>query len=112
MKTKLLHSSAYHPQTDGQTEVVNRCLENYLRAYVFNEPRNWERYLYLAEFSYNTSHHSTIDMTPFKALYGRDVKTIHEYTSGTSTTASIDQTLVEHARLIGVLKKAIAKSQE
>ncbi|GKB20453.1 ty3-gypsy retrotransposon protein [Tanacetum coccineum] len=110
--TKLLHSSAYHPQTDGQTEVVNRSLEAYLRAFVFNEPATWERYLYLAEFSYNTSHHSTINMTPFKALYGRNVTSIHNYVQGTSATHSIDQTLLEHARIIDLLKAAISKSQE
>ncbi|KAD3642212.1 hypothetical protein E3N88_31436 [Mikania micrantha] len=66
--TTLLHSSAYHPQTDGQTEVVNRTLESYLRCFTCDEPTQWSKYLYLAEFWYNTSHHSAIDMKPFQAL--------------------------------------------
>lgn len=92
--TKLLHSSAYHPQTDGQTEVGNRCLESYLRAFVMDEPSNWLRYLYLAEYSYNTSFHSAINMTPFKALYGHDATSIHDYVAGSNKTASIDSSLV------------------
>ncbi|KAK9071834.1 hypothetical protein SSX86_008263 [Deinandra increscens subsp. villosa] len=111
MGTRLLHSSAYHPQTDGQTEVVNRGLEAYLRAFVFDEPASWSRYIYLAEFSYNTSFHTSIAMTPFQAVYGREATSIHEYLKGNSKTASIDESLAEHARLLSLLKSAIERAR-
>jgi hypothetical protein len=70
--TKLLYSTAYHPQTDGQTERVNQCLEMYLRTAVHDAPRQWRRWLPAAEFWYNSSHHSALNCSPFKALYGRE----------------------------------------
>ncbi|RVW32429.1 Transposon Tf2-8 polyprotein [Vitis vinifera] len=69
--TKLQLSSAYHPQTDGQTEVVNRCVEQYLRSMVHQWPRKWSNYLPWAELWYNTTYHASTGMTPFQALYGR-----------------------------------------
>nr|GEU70257.1 hypothetical protein [Tanacetum cinerariifolium] len=110
--TKLRYSSAYHPQTDCQTEVVNRCLEAYLRAFVHDEHRLWNRYLYLAEFWYNTSFHSSIQMTPFRAMYGREATTIHEYTPGSNHTASIDESLREHQRLTTILKLALEHTRQ
>jgi transposase InsO family protein len=68
--TSLAFSSSYHPQTDGQTEVLNRCLETYSRCFVSEEPHHWPWFLPLAEFWYNSLFHSAIGMTPFEALYG------------------------------------------
>jgi hypothetical protein len=68
--TKLLHSSAYHPQTSGQTESVNQILEDMLRACVLEFPQKWDDCLPLAEFSYNNSYQESIKMAPFEALYG------------------------------------------
>lgn len=68
--TQLRMSSAYHPQTDGQTERVNQCLETFLRCFVHACPRKWFRWLALAEFWYNTTPHSALGTTPFEALYG------------------------------------------
>jgi hypothetical protein len=65
-------STAFHPQTDGQTEILNRILENYLRAYTSLEQMNWAKLLPAAEFAYNNSKNSTTKITPFKALYGYD----------------------------------------
>jgi hypothetical protein len=68
--TKLLHSSAYHPQTSGQTERVNQILEDMLRACVLEFPQKWDECLPLAEFSYNNSYQESIKIAPFEALYG------------------------------------------
>ena len=68
MKQKL--STAYHPQTDGQTERVNAILEQYLRIYCNYKQDNWADLLHMAEFSYNNTVSSTTKETPFYANYG------------------------------------------
>jgi hypothetical protein len=73
--TKLLHSSAYHPQTSGQTERVKQILEDMLRACVLEFPQKWDDCLPIAEFSYNNSYQESIKMAPFEALYGRRCRT-------------------------------------
>jgi hypothetical protein len=68
--THLIRSSAYHPQTDGQTERVNQIIEDMLRACVLMGDPKWDKHLPLAEFSYNNSYQESIKMSPFETLYG------------------------------------------
>jgi hypothetical protein len=75
MGTKLDFSSAYHPQTDGQTERVNQVMEDMLRACVLTYGQDWEQSLPYAEFSDNNSYQASLGMSPFEALYGRKCKT-------------------------------------
>ena len=75
MGTKLLFSTAYHPQTDGQTERTIQTLEDMLRACAIDFGGDWDTYLPLAEFFYNNSYHSSIDCAPFELLYGRKCRT-------------------------------------
>jgi transposase InsO family protein len=75
LRTKLIQSSAYHPQTDGQTERVNQILEDILQACIIHYGTNWDKCLALAEFSYNNSYQSSLQMAPFEALYGRRCRT-------------------------------------
>ena len=75
MGTKLDFSSAYHPQTDGQTERVNQVMEDMLRACVLTYGKDWEQSLPYAEFSYNNSYQASLGMSPFEALYGRKCRT-------------------------------------
>lgn len=70
LDAKLQLSSAYQPQIDGQAECVNQCLEMFLRCAVHDTPTKWFNWLALAEFWYNTSPHSVLGCSPFKALYG------------------------------------------
>jgi hypothetical protein len=69
--SKLDFSTAYHPQTDGQTERVNQILEDMLRSCALEFQGAWDDYLPLAEFAYNNSYQSSIKMAPYEALYGR-----------------------------------------
>nr|KYP55985.1 Retrotransposable element Tf2 [Cajanus cajan] len=72
---RLRLSSAYHPQTDGQSERTIQSLENLLRACVLDHLGSWEEVLPLVEFTYNNSYHASIGMVPFEALYGRRCRT-------------------------------------
>ena len=64
-------STAYHPQTDGQSDQTIQTLEDMLRACVINFGKSWDTHFPLVEFSYNNSYHTSIKAAPFEALYGR-----------------------------------------
>jgi hypothetical protein len=76
LRIEVCPSTAYHPQTDGQTERVNGILEQYLRAYVNHDQDNWKELLPMAEFGYNNLQSQTTGLAPFAANYGFDVKAI------------------------------------
>ncbi|GKF11322.1 putative reverse transcriptase domain-containing protein [Tanacetum coccineum] len=69
--TQLDMSTAYHPETDGQSERTIQTLEDMLRACVLDFGKNWDRHLPLVKFSYNNSYHTSIKAAPFEELYGR-----------------------------------------
>ena len=75
MGMELTFCTAYHPQTDGQTERINQILEDMLCSCVVTYGAGWEDSLQYAEFSYNNSHQSSLKMSPFEALYGRKCRT-------------------------------------
>jgi hypothetical protein len=75
LDTQLCFSSAYHHQTDGQTERVNQILEDMLRACALQYGRSWDKSLSYAEFSYNNSYQESLKMAPFEMLYGRRCQT-------------------------------------
>ncbi|KAI3810835.1 hypothetical protein L1987_20458 [Smallanthus sonchifolius] len=75
MGTRLNISTAYHPQTDGQSERTIQTLEDMLRACIIDFGGSWDSHLPLAEFSFNNSYHTTIGMPPFEMLYGRKCRT-------------------------------------
>ncbi|GJV23380.1 putative reverse transcriptase domain-containing protein [Tanacetum coccineum] len=69
--TNVSMSTAYHPETDGQSERTIQTLEDKLRACVINFGKGWVKHLPLAEFSYNNSYHASIKAAPYEALYGQ-----------------------------------------
>jgi hypothetical protein len=75
LDTKLRFSTAYHPQTDGQTERTNQVLEDMLRACAIQYGTSWDKCLPYAEFSYNNSYQASLKKSPFEALYGRKCRT-------------------------------------
>lgn len=91
--TKLRRSTAYHPQSDGQTEVVNRCIEQYLRCFVQSRPKQWSVFLPWAECWCNTTFHVSTGMSPFEALYGHKPPLMPRYELGSSLVEEIDEKL-------------------
>jgi hypothetical protein len=87
-------SSAFHPQSDGQSQVVNRVLTMYLRCLAGDRPRTWLQWLSWAEFCYNSSYRTTLKCSPFKVVYDRDPPTIISYQHGASKLAAVDQQLM------------------
>ncbi|MCI01255.1 Ty-3/Gypsy retrotransposon polyprotein, partial [Trifolium medium] len=109
--TKLRMSTAYHPETDGQTEVYNRVLEQYLRSFVHHKPSQWSKFLSLAEWSYNTSVHSSIDLTPYQITFGKAPPSIPQYIQGQSSIEAVDSILANRQQLIIALRQKLLKSQ-
>ncbi|WVZ82924.1 hypothetical protein U9M48_030129 [Paspalum notatum var. saurae] len=93
--TKLHMSSAFHPQSDGQTEAVNKAIAMYLRCFIGDRPRQWLKWLPWAEFTYNTAFHSSLKDTPFRVVYGHDPPTIRSYKAGDCRIPAVDQAMVD-----------------
>ena len=111
-ETTLQLSTAYHPQTDGQSEALNKCTEMYLRCFTYENPRAWYKLLPWAEFWYNTSFHHSTGMTPFKAVYGRDPPHIIKYTRSSQDLPSVQELLLERDVTINRLKLHLQKAQQ
>jgi len=82
--THLYINTAYHPQTDDQTKVVNKCLETYLRCFSSEMKNQWAQWLPLDEWWYNNSYHRATHMTPFEAVHGKNPPSILSYMLGFS----------------------------
>ncbi|KAA0048104.1 reverse transcriptase [Cucumis melo var. makuwa] len=87
MGTKLNRSSTYHPQSDGQTEVVNRGVEVYLRCFCNDKPKEWIKWISWAEYWYNTTFQRALGMTPFQVVYGRKPPPLLSY--GAQVTSNV-----------------------
>lgn len=107
----LHQSSAYHPQSDGQTEVVNRCLETYLRCMTSDKPTFWSRWFPLAEFWYNTSYHSSTQTTPYEIVYGQPPPVHLPYLPGESKVQVVAKCLREREDMLLILKFHLLRAQ-
>ena len=107
----LRRSTTYHPQTGGQSEVVNRCLETYLLCFSYDNPKSWSHWLSWAEYWYNTIYHVSIATTPFRAIYGRDPPPLLRYGSSTTVNSSVEQQLQKRDAILDELKSHLARAQ-
>ena len=104
-------STTYHPQTDGQTKVVNKSLEHYLRSFFANRPSEWCDWLYLVEFWFNTNYHTATKLTPFEALYGIAPPRLLDYIPSTTQVAAIDSLLQSRQHILSLLKQNLVDAQ-
>jgi hypothetical protein len=110
--TKLRMSSAYHPQSDGQTEIVNKVLQQYLRCFVHEQPRRWGEFLHWAEWHYNTAIHTSTGLSPFQVVYGRAPPNLTDYVPGTTALQAVEATMMERTEILELLKRKLLKAQE
>jgi hypothetical protein len=103
--TELHLSTTYHPQTDGQTEVVNKCLETYLRCFSSEKKNQWAQWLPLAKWWYNTSYHTATRMNRFETVYGQKPPSVLSYLSGASKVQAVDLTLTTREAILRTLKE-------
>jgi hypothetical protein len=111
LDTKLALTTAYHPQSDGQSERVNQCLEMYLRCAIHDCPANWKKWLPLAEFWYNTSYHTSIGCSPFKVLYGYDAVFAAALVLADEGDTSVQDLLTRRQQCSEILKTRLAVAQ-
>lgn len=111
MGTNLCFTTAYRPQSDGQTEVVNRTLEMYLRCVTGDEPRKWLTWLPWIEYCYNTSYHTSLKDTPFRMVYGREPPRLLDYTTGSSKVEAVDVALEERDEFLASARERLLNAQ-
>ncbi|KAJ3684341.1 hypothetical protein LUZ61_013505 [Rhynchospora tenuis] len=104
-------STAYHPQSDGQTERLNQCLEQYLRCMAFEQQKKWCRWLPLAEYWYNTSFQQSLNTSPFQALYGYPPPLLPLGDIIKSSDQAVHTFLQDRQKALSQLKDSLSKAQ-
>jgi transposase InsO family protein len=108
----LLMSSAFHPQTDGQTEAVNKAIGMYLRCFTGDRPRQWLKWLPWAEYTYNTAFHTSLKETPFRVVYGRDPPSLRSYDASEVRVVAVAQTLAERDEFLQDVRLRLEQAQQ
>ena len=109
---RLATSTAYHPQTDGQTERVNQELEQYLRLFVNQHQDDWDELLPLREFAYNNHVHSSTQQMPFMVDNGRHPRMGFEPQQPWSHLKSVNNFAERMAEGLSEAKAALAKAKD
>ena len=110
--TKLNHSTTYHPQTDGQTEVVNRGVESFLRCFCGEKSKEWVKLIPWAEYWYNTTYQRSLGITPFQAVYGRLPPPLIYYAERDTANSTLDEQLKERDVVLGTLREHLRIAHE
>ncbi|WVZ77022.1 hypothetical protein U9M48_024925 [Paspalum notatum var. saurae] len=111
MGTKLHMSSAFHPQSDGQTEAANRVIVMYLRCFTGDRPRHWLRWLPWAEYTYNTAYQSSLRDTPFRVVYGRAPPSIRSYEPGETRVEAVAQEMEARDAFLADVRYRLEQAQ-
>ncbi|KAK3221799.1 hypothetical protein Dsin_008824 [Dipteronia sinensis] len=108
--TKLHMSTTYHPESDDQTEIVNKCLEQYLHCMTGDRPKEWFKCLSWVEWCYNTSFHFSSHMTPFEVVYGKAPPAFTTYRPRETSVAAVEQNLIDRDAMIRLLKENLQQA--
>ena len=111
MGTQLSMSTAFHPQTDGQSERAIQILEDMLRACVLDLKGSWEEHLPLVEFAYNNSYQASIHMAPYEALYGRPCRSPICWTEVGESSITGPDLIRDTSDNVGMIRKRLLTAQ-
>ena len=111
MGTQLTMSTAFHPQTDGQSERTIQILGDMLRACVLDLKGSWEEHLPLVEFTYNNSYQASIQMTPYEALYERSCRSPICWTEVRESSITGPDMIRDTSEKVGLIQKRLLTTQ-
>lgn len=104
-------SSLYHPQTDGQLEALNKCLEVHFLCFVSENPKAWVQLLPQAQFWYNTAVNYSVAMTPFQVVFGRDPPQLIAYDSNDNDPPEVAILLQQRDKVLVQIKQNLLKAK-
>jgi hypothetical protein len=111
MGTKLHMMTAFHPQSDGQSEATNRVIIMYMRCLTGDKPRQWLRWLPWVEFVFNTAYQTSLRDTPFQVIYERDPPSIRSYEPGETRVAAVAKNMEERAEFMADIHYWLEQAQ-
>lgn len=110
--TKLAFSTSYHSWIDGQTQRIDKILEDMLQMYVMHQQWKWEEYLPLVDFTYNNDYQESLRMSPFQELYGWTYNTLSSQSDLVSRVLIGQDMLVDMEQEMQVIKKNLKETQD
>jgi len=105
-------STAFHPQTDGQSEAVDKAIAMYLRCLTGDRPRDWLDWLPWVEYCYNTAYHSALRTSPFTIVYGRAPPELLLYSPGSAQTDAVDALVSDRDEFLAEVRAHLLQAQE